>query len=148
MHCGRPMMGSPTLIIEKKQAPEPPRRHCSTGLAVGSNVNCSAEQISEHFDAITLSSQHPLYHHSKSYNSPHHHYPQTQYMHQQIHPQYIAANNCHVSHNAQHQPIYANYNVVTQHHMQKQQPPTQMQTTVEVHVEKQPASANDSKVIF
>lgn len=138
MHCGRSMINS-TPIMEKKQAPEPPQRHCSTLLAGGTN-SASTEHITEHMDAITLSpQQHPLYHHQKAYNSPQQQYQQQQYLHQQLHPQYIAANMSHLN-----QPIYANFNVVTQHHMQQQ--PTQLQTTVEVHAEKPPPSVNDSKV--
>lgn len=147
MHCGGRGMINSTPVMERKQAPEPPQRHCSTMLASGATTT-STEHITDHMDAITLSSQHhQLYQHPKSYNSPQHQYQQQQqqqYMHQQMHPQYMAAANM-AHHN---QPIYANFNVVTQHHMQQQQhPPTHMQTTVEVHVEKPPPSVNDSKVI-
>lgn len=146
MHC-RQIMNSPP-IMEKKQAPEPPRRHCSTGIAVGSGSNCNVDQISEHFDAINLSSQqHMLYTPKNSYNSPHHHYQQPHFVSQQVHAQYVAPN---IPHHLQHQPIYANYNVMSQHHMQQQQQqqqPMHVQTTVEVHVEKQPTAANDSKVL-
>lgn len=141
MHCNRGIENS-TPVMERKQAPEPPQRHCSTMLA--SSVNASTE----HMDSITVASQHQSpqpYHPPSAYGGAHNQfYQQQQYLPQSMHSQYMAHHN---------QPIYANlnanYNVM--HHVQHQQPQQSsvkhLQTTAEIHsFEKPSPSVNDSKV--
>lgn len=126
------------MVMEKKQAPDPPRRHFNTSITTDVG-DAAIDEICEHYDALKLA----VHHHQM----PTHTYdPQMccHYIHQKPmrqSPQYINVNNCHI---AQNQPIYANYNPVPNNCQSMIQ---HVQTTAEVHAEK-PQSINGHEVCF
>lgn len=134
-------------------APEPPRRHCSNSTL---RANGSLDQISEDYEAITLSGSSSVKDRT-AYNSQDI-YGYSAQVQGQVHAQMSQFYDCNqmslsMPSTAQ-QPIYANYNaVVNSMHPQKSLPNIQMtssnhiQTRAEVHAEKIPFSnSNDSKV--
>lgn len=135
-------------------APEPPRRHCSNSTL---RANGSLDQISEDYEAITLSGP-SLSKDRATYNSQdiYGYAAQAQgQVHVQMPQFYDGCNQMSLSMpSSAQQPIYANYNaVVNSMHPQKSLPNIQMnssnhiQTRAEVHAEKIPFSnSNDSKV--
>lgn len=135
-------------------APEPPRRHCSNSTL---RANGSLDQISEDYEAITLSGPSSMKDRT-AYNSSDI-YGYSAQVQGQVHapmpPFYDSSNKMSLSMpSSAQQPIYANYNaVVSSMHPQKSLPNIQMtssnhiQTRAEVHAEKIPFSnSNDSKV--
>lgn len=135
-------------------APEPPRRHCSNSTL---RANGSLDQISEDYEAITLSGPSSVKDRS-AYNSQDIYGYSSQVqgqVHGQMPPFYDSSNQMSLSMpSSVQQPIYANFNaVVNSMHPQKSLPNIQMtssnhiQTRAEVHAEKIPfSSSNDSKV--
>lgn len=140
----------PKLDEIRSIAPEPPRRHCSSGTL---RSNGSLDQICEDYEALSISGQSA----KGSFNSQDI-YSYSNQVQSQMHsmPFYDSCNQMSLSMPSAQQPIYANYNaVVNAMHPQKSLPNIQMtstnhiQTRAEVHAEKVPFTAsNDSKVNF
>lgn len=139
MHC-RSLLNSPkTILQDKKQAPDPPRRHFTTAITADGAAESTIDEICEHYDALKLAIHHQ--------QMPTHSYDTQmccQYIHQKAMrqpPQYINPNNCHI---AQHQPIYANYNPVPSNSQSMIQ---HVQTKAEIHAEK-PQTINGHEVNY